>query len=101
MPEEKKPSPFDPAVTQPKPPPPPAEPKLNVEEVKDKKVEVDEKKIEAEYKAAKAKNEARRKEILEIAAITIKEHGGLESNIGRDHEYWQLMNEYRGLLHKQ
>lgn len=43
--------------------------------------------------------EARKKEILARVTVILKEHGGMESNIGvvEGGEYWSILNEYRAL----
>lgn len=56
-------------------------------------------KAKVEVKADDAK-EVKRKEkadCLEKAQAIIKEYDGMESNIPINHEYWGLMNRYRGL----
>lgn len=45
----------------------------------------------------KKANEERKAELLKLIGDCLRDHENAESNIGLSHEYWQWVNELRGL----
>jgi len=66
----------------------------------DEPAKVEEPVVKAEEEEKKEKEdpeEKERKEIMEKVGKILKEHGNMESNIGVNNEYWDLMSRYRKL----
>lgn len=64
-------------------------------EKKKEEPKVDESFRQEVVKQAKAEAEPEKQKTLEQIQYILKEHGGLESNIPRNSEYWDLCNKYR------